>query len=104
MAVSLGDLDAHEQPSDTMRAEWKAFTKLDHNVVLQDPRIDDTRRPHEETGFKTAGHISKAQMKEAFSQLGLNEDVVPVEEDAPILHHPLLPGKTPFGNVGTHLT
>uniref|UniRef100_A0A8H7NNG9 Fe2OG dioxygenase domain-containing protein n=1 Tax=Bionectria ochroleuca TaxID=29856 RepID=A0A8H7NNG9_BIOOC len=70
MTINLGDLDAHEQPSDELRAEWKSL-------------------PLSETGFVSAGSISKNQLTEAFKQLGLSQEV---QEDAQIIHHPLLPG------------
>ncbi|KAI6783611.1 Alpha-ketoglutarate-dependent dioxygenase-like protein [Emericellopsis cladophorae] len=89
MTVALQDLDAHEQPSEGMRAEWKNFTKISHETVLRDPRIDDPRKPLSENGFKTAGHISKSQIKEAFSSIAIDADI---KEDAPLVHHPLLPG------------
>ncbi len=90
MTVSLQELDAHEQPSDELRAEWKAFTRLDPKEALSDSRIDDPRLPVSQTGFKTAGSIPKNQIEDAFAHIGMP---VSIEEDAPIIHHPLLPGK-----------
>lgn len=90
MTVSLGELDAHEQPPDELRAEWKGFTKLSPKEALADPRIDDPRLPPSQTGFKTVGSISQSQIKEAFTHIGMSESVV--GKDLPIIHHPLLPG------------
>lgn len=92
MTVTLGDLDAHEQPSEHMRREWKAFTKVDHATILHDLRIDDGRAPQSETGFKTVGSITKEKREEAFKKLGLSGKDSEVEGDAPVVHHPMLPG------------
>lgn len=92
MAVSLSDMDAHEQPSDEMRSEWKYFAKLDPSTLpQQEPRIDDPRRPLSENGFRQAGQIGREQVARAFAELdpalaGL------AEGDVPVIHHPLLPG------------
>ncbi|KAG5984821.1 hypothetical protein E4U55_003039 [Claviceps digitariae] len=92
MAVSLSDIDAHEQPSDEMRAEWKFFAKLDPSTLaLQDPRIDDPRRPLSENSFRQAGQIGKGQIERAFAELD-PELAGLAEGDVPVIHHPLLPG------------
>jgi hypothetical protein len=93
MTVSLGDLDAHEQPSEEMRAEWKSFVRMDPKVLLNDPRIDDPRRPISETMFQSAGAIPKDAVAEAFRQLRPNQDLEMPSQDAPIIYHPLLPGE-----------
>jgi hypothetical protein len=89
MTINLGDLDAHEQPSDELRAEWKSFSKKEPAELLNETKLDDPRLPLSETGFVSAGSISKNQLTEAFKQLGLSQEV---QEDAQIIHHPLLPG------------
>ncbi|TFB03060.1 Alpha-ketoglutarate-dependent dioxygenase abh1 [Trichoderma ghanense] len=87
------DLDAHEQPSDQMKAEWKHFARLDQTTLLRDTPLDDPRLPLEETEFRLSGHIPRAQIAEAFSHLGAEYvDEGKEDGDAPILHHPLLPG------------
>jgi len=43
MAVDITDLDAHEQPSDELRAHWKGYSKTDHKILLDHPDIDDPR-------------------------------------------------------------
>lgn len=91
MATTLAGLDAHEQPSDEMRAEWKGFTRLDKAILLEDPRIDDPRLPISESGFLKAGEISRSQIATAFSRLG-DKYTEEAKSDAPILYHPLLPG------------
>ncbi|KAL3962770.1 hypothetical protein ACCO45_004293 [Purpureocillium lilacinum] len=93
MAVSLAELDAHEQPSDAMRAEWKAFSKQEPEALAHDPRIDDPRLlPLERSGFQaTAAPIKREQLERAFSDLD-PELASLAREDAPVLFHPLLPG------------
>lgn len=92
MTVALGDLDAHEQPSDKMRAEWKMFSKMDATELLKDSRIDDPRLPTSQNGFRKTGQIPKEQISQAFEHLGLKEQANVVKDDALIIHHPLLPG------------
>ncbi|KAL7800897.1 hypothetical protein V8C43DRAFT_179575 [Trichoderma afarasin] len=93
MAPGALDLDAHEQPSDQMKAEWKYFSRLDQNVLLKETPLDDPRLPIEESGFCLSGHIPRAQISEAFSHLGPEFAKEGAEDgDAPILYHPLLPG------------
>ncbi|CAH0015109.1 unnamed protein product [Clonostachys rhizophaga] len=89
MTINLGDLDAHEQPSDELRAEWKSFSKKEPAELLNETKLDDPRLPLSQTGFVSAGSIAKNQLTEAFKQLGLSQEV---QEDAQIIHHPLLPG------------
>ncbi|PNY28978.1 Alpha-ketoglutarate-dependent dioxygenase abh1, partial [Tolypocladium capitatum] len=91
MAVNLAELDAHEQPSDEMRAEWKHFSRLEPEVLLRDDRVDDPRLPPEESGLHTAGIITREQIAEAFSHLD-PEYESHAQSDAPILIHPILPG------------
>ncbi|KAL6887292.1 hypothetical protein HDV57DRAFT_514847 [Trichoderma longibrachiatum] len=93
MAPGALDLDAHEQPSDQMKAEWKHFARLDQAALLRDTPLDDPRRPLEETEFRLSGHIPRSQIADAFSHLGDGfVDEGKEGGDAPILHHPLLPG------------
>ncbi|UNI18064.1 hypothetical protein JDV02_004359 [Purpureocillium takamizusanense] len=91
MAVSLAELDAHEQPSDEMRAEWKSFSKQEPEALMQHPRIDDPRLPLERSGFRQTAPIKREQLQQAFSDLD-PEFVNLAREDAPVLFHPLLPG------------
>ncbi|UKZ83075.1 hypothetical protein TrVFT333_010876 [Trichoderma virens FT-333] len=50
MAPGALDLDAHEQPSDQMKAEWKHFSRLDQTVLLQETPLDDPRLPLDQSG------------------------------------------------------
>ncbi|KYK61065.1 oxidoreductase [Drechmeria coniospora] len=91
MTVNLAELDAHEQPSDKMRSEWKQFSRMEPEALVRDSRIDDPRLPLEQNGFQTAGVITKEQLADAFSRLD-PEYASHAQEDAAILFHPLLPG------------
>lgn len=93
MTINLGDLDAHEQPSDELRAEWKSFSKKEPAELLNETKLDDPRLPLSQTGFVSAGSISKNQLTEAFKQIGISQEA---QEDAQIIHHPLLPGVMPI--------
>ncbi|OAA80781.1 oxidoreductase, 2OG-Fe(II) oxygenase family [Akanthomyces lecanii RCEF 1005] len=59
--------------------------------VKDHPRIDDPRKPPEESGFIQTSSITKEQRREAFSQFG-EKFADEAREDVPVLHHPLLPG------------
>jgi hypothetical protein len=91
MASSLSELDAHEQPSEHLRAEWKSLGRLNLGQVNTDARIDDPSLPLESSSFGIAGNISTSQLREAFAHLDplLAESV---DRDAPILEHHLVPG------------
>ncbi|KAK5996598.1 Alpha-ketoglutarate-dependent dioxygenase abh1 [Cladobotryum mycophilum] len=95
MTASVVHLDAHEQPSEEMRAEWKSFSRADQAALLADPRIDDPRLPLEDNGFRQTGAaIPRAQLADAFARLR-PEFGAEARGDVPIIHHPLLPGASP---------
>ncbi|KAL7919060.1 hypothetical protein ACQKWADRAFT_302491 [Trichoderma austrokoningii] len=88
----MPDLDAHEQPSDQMKAEWKHFSRLDQSL-LQETALDDPRLPLDKSGFVQTGSIPRSTISEAYSHLGPEYAAIDADgADAPILHHPLLPG------------
>lgn len=91
MAGAVERLDAHEQPSEEMRAEWKAIARLEQSVLLDDHRIDDPTLSMESSGFCQAGIISREQIADAYSHLGPQYCKHAVG-DVPTLYHPLLPG------------
>ncbi|KEY64131.1 hypothetical protein S7711_07476 [Stachybotrys chartarum IBT 7711] len=91
MAVNLGDLDAHEQPTDAMRSEWKSFVRLERDDLVDNHRIDDPRAPQDRNVFNVAGHIPRCQISKAFAELGPEYADV-AERDCQILHHPIMPG------------
>lgn len=90
--MAITDLDAHQQPSDSMKAKWKSYSKMDASAFIDNTHIDDPRAPISETGFQEAGVITAAQLQEAFAHIDptFSEPV----SDVPILFHPLLPGTT----------
>ncbi|RGP63133.1 hypothetical protein FLONG3_9994 [Fusarium longipes] len=90
-ATNLTEIDAHEQPSDEMRAEWKRYMRQDHKSLMNDPRIDDPRAPLEGSGFRQVSTIPKEQVAHSFARL--HPDLASeVESDVQVVHHPLLPG------------
>ncbi|KUI69775.1 Alpha-ketoglutarate-dependent dioxygenase abh1 [Cytospora mali] len=94
MTVDLTTLDAHEQPSDHLRAIWKGYAKTDNAALLSSDSIDDLSVPEKLAEFRKAGSIPADKIRTAFSHLARDDDpaILQVEEDADILHHPLLPG------------
>lgn len=91
----LDELDAHEQPSDEMRAEWKAFSRMEPKTLQNDPRIDDPRLPIDTTEFCRFTTIPRSRIAEAFSHIS-PELAADAQGDAPVIFHPLLPGPSPL--------
>ena len=93
MAVDITELDAHEQPSDELRASWKAYSKTDHKIMVDHPDIDDPRSESQRKNYRTAATITADTLRESFEHIHkapLMDDI----QDVPILYHPLLPGKS----------
>ncbi|KAI0112569.1 hypothetical protein GGR51DRAFT_547096 [Nemania sp. FL0031] len=100
MTLDLTTLDAHEQPSDELRALWKKYYRADHADFVNHPDIDelDVANPGD---FQPAGSIPSEKLKESFQVLqGDLLDTPEVTEDAPIYFHPLLPGTSPHLESG----
>lgn len=94
MTVDLTTLDAHEQPSDHLRAIWKGYAKTDNADLLKSNDIDDLLKPEKAAAFLKAGSISAEKISSAFAHLAKDDPSIPkVDEDIDILHHPLIPGK-----------
>ncbi|CAM1505736.1 Fc.00g113730.m01.CDS01 [Cosmosporella sp. VM-42] len=91
MGMKLTELDAHEQPSDEMRAEWKSFSRQDPSTLVEDARIDDPRCPQNLSGFCTARSLPRTQVADSFAHLD-PELASQARSDVPVLYHPLLPG------------
>ncbi|KAI1123266.1 hypothetical protein F5Y10DRAFT_56415 [Nemania abortiva] len=92
MTLDLTTLDAHEQPSDELKALWKKYYRTDHAEFINHPDIDelDVANPGD---FQHAGSIPSEKLKESFRLLqGDVQNVPEVTEDVPIYFHPLLPG------------
>lgn len=94
MTVDLTTLDAHEQPSDLMRATWKSYAKADKADLLSGGDIDDLSVPEKAAQFQKAGVIPAEKLERAFKSLiGEGSSMPQVKEDATILYHPILPGE-----------
>ncbi|KAH7367369.1 oxidoreductase [Plectosphaerella cucumerina] len=92
MTADISELDAHEQPSDELRASWKAYAKTDHKLMQDHPDIDDPRSDAQRDQFVTTGTIPAARLAEALGHVH-HEPLDPSTIlDVPILYHPLLPG------------
>lgn len=93
MTVDISSLDAHEQPSDELRAKWKAYSKTEA-ADLSRHDIDDLRISEKAAEFVLAGKIPTDQLRTSFDHLspGLSSGLD--LEDAPIYYHPLLPGQS----------
>ncbi|KAL2755568.1 hypothetical protein ACRALDRAFT_1082247 [Sodiomyces alcalophilus JCM 7366] len=92
MTTDITHYDAHEQPSDDLRATWKSYSKAEHKDLLNHPDIDDPRSEAQREEYRVAGTITAKQMTDAFSHIH-KEPLDPLcIQDTPILYHPLLPG------------
>lgn len=93
MTVDLTTLDAHEQPSDHMRAIWKGYSKADNDALLEGADIDDLTVPETLAEFHRAGTIPVEKLQAAFSLLTAEGPPIPQpDHDAIIYRHPLIPG------------
>lgn len=93
MTVNLQDLDAHEQPSDQLRATWKSYYRSDHGAFVDHPDVDDFHIPEKAAELHRSGVIPAEKLALAFRQIE-GPDWNPNQElsDAPIYFHPLMPG------------
>lgn len=94
MAQDLTKLDAHEQPSERMRAIWKGISKSDQAELLKSHEIDDPRSSECLARFRQAGSISASSISAAYAHV-TDPSTSPERaeaEDAPIYYHPMLPG------------
>ncbi|KAI0453000.1 hypothetical protein F5B21DRAFT_481189 [Xylaria acuta] len=92
MAIDLTTLDAHEQPSDELRALWKGYYRTDNAEFAKHPDIDelDVSNPGD---FQLIDYIPGAKLKESFQLLQGEVETAPeLTKDIPIYCHPLLPG------------
>ena len=93
MQTDPASLDAHEQPSDELRAIWKAFSRTDQKDLLADDHIDELTVSGGSSDFRQAGSVSSAVLRAAYAHfLHCGEDNIQVERDAGIFYHPILPG------------
>lgn len=95
MTADLTNLDAHEQPSDQMRAIWKSFAKTEKDILLREGNIDDLSLSEKAAEFQKSGTIPAEKIRQAFSCLTENDPFISqVEDDAIIYHHPIIPGES----------
>lgn len=93
MTADITTLDAHEQPSDEMRAKWKGYSKSDQKDLFNSKDIDDLRVPEKAAQFVVAGKIPVEQLQSSFDHLQPGISSTLDLQDAPIYYHPLLPGE-----------
>ncbi|RKU49202.1 hypothetical protein DL546_009066 [Coniochaeta pulveracea] len=92
MSGDITELDAHEQPSDELRAKWKTFAKGEQKDILKSNDIDDLNIPDKSVRFIVTGSISVDKLQAAFDSLQPGISSTLDLKDVPILYHPLLPG------------
>ncbi|EQB55470.1 alkylated DNA repair protein AlkB [Colletotrichum gloeosporioides Cg-14] len=92
MTAEIVELDAHEQPSEAMRAKWKGYSRADQKDLINGDALDDPRSPEQAEKFCVAGKISVDQLKAAFSHISPNAVDTSMLQEVPLLYHPLLPG------------
>lgn len=94
MTVDIKHLDAHEQPSDELRAKWKVFAKTEPKD-LRSEDIDDLQNPESAAEFCLAGTLPVDTLNRSFRQICPDDDSeFQATKDAPIYYHPLLPGES----------
>ncbi|KAH6843196.1 hypothetical protein B0I37DRAFT_448548 [Chaetomium sp. MPI-CAGE-AT-0009] len=92
MTVEITHLDAHEQPSDELRAKWKAFSKTEPKD-LRSEDIDDLQNPESAAEFCVAGTIPVDTLNRSFRHICPDDSPqFQATKDVPIYYHPLLPG------------
>jgi hypothetical protein len=97
MTIDIKHLDAHEQPSDELRAKWKAFSKAEPKDLLSSLDIDDPQDPKSAAEFCLAGTIPVDTLNSSFRHICPSDaPEFKATEDVPIYYHPLLPGKVPL--------
>ncbi|KAM0276502.1 hypothetical protein ACHAQH_006691 [Verticillium albo-atrum] len=90
--ATITELDAHEQPSEELRASWKTYSKTEAFHLRNHPDIDDPRSEEQAKEYKVAGVIPAEKVASAFTSVH-HEPLDPsIIQDVPILYHPLLPG------------
>ncbi|KLU88192.1 oxidoreductase [Magnaporthiopsis poae ATCC 64411] len=92
MTINLTDLDAHEQPSDRMRAIWKSYARAEPADIVASGDVDDDL-----ASFILSAKLPAQTLTEGFRHL--DPTAAPVADDSPVYHHPLLPGLLIFPSV-----
>jgi len=91
MSADITELDAHEQPSEAMRASWKTVSKADQDQLLGTAQIDDPRAEDQRSQYCSAGTIPADRIAGAFRKIA-GGDMIKNIQDAPVYYHPILPG------------
>lgn len=100
MTVDIKDLDAHEQPSDELRAQWKTFSRAEQKDLFSSGDIDDLQTPEKAAEFVLAATIPAETLNRSFKHVTPAEGPeIRVDKDAPIYYHPLLPGKSQSATI-----
>ncbi|KAL8393852.1 hypothetical protein RB595_003561 [Gaeumannomyces hyphopodioides] len=97
MTINLTDLDAHEQPSDRMRAIWKSYARAEPADIVARGDVDDLAEPQKAADFVLCAKVPAKTLTEGFRHL--DPAATPVAHDSPVYHHPLLPGLLIFPSV-----
>ncbi len=92
--LDINHLDAHEQPSDELRAKWKAFSKAEPKDLLNSRVIDDLQDSEIAAEFCLAGTIPVETLNRSFREICPSDaPEFQATKDAQIYYHPLLPGR-----------
>ncbi|KAL8284443.1 hypothetical protein RB597_001822 [Gaeumannomyces tritici] len=97
MTINLTELDAHEQPSDRMRAIWKSYARAEPADIVARGDVDDLAEPQKAADFVLCATLPAQTLTEGFRHL--DPAAEPVADDSPVYHHPLLPGLLIFPSV-----
>ncbi|KAK3316040.1 hypothetical protein B0H66DRAFT_582856 [Apodospora peruviana] len=92
MTAEITELDAHEQPSDELRAKWKQYAKAEQKTLIDSRDIDDLNSPGKAAEFVLAGTIPVERLNRAFGHICPSDAPIQAERDVPIYYHPILPG------------
>ncbi|KAK0616566.1 oxidoreductase [Immersiella caudata] len=93
MTVEIKELDAHEQPSEELKAKWKSYSKTDQQELIDSGEINDLESPEKRAEFVLAGTIPAERLNTSFKAITPpGSTPVQVDKDVPIYFHPLLPG------------
>ncbi len=94
MTADAAPLDAHEPPSDELRALWKGYARVDAGELTERADVDDLLVPERAAEFRLSSAIPSTTLSRVFSDFAQDGGgcAVQVGRDAPVYHHPALPG------------
>lgn len=103
MTVDIKELDAHEQPSDELKAKWKNYSRTEQQDLADNGDIDDLDSQEKIAEFCLAGTIPAERLNASFRHVYPAEATpFQVDKDAPIYYHPLLPGESQTHYIHAH--